>query len=1348
MTHAIAALLDEEAAEQAALPIVEGDDLDGVIAASPWTEGQKSLLIIRVDFPDAPGQVVGDATLGQLISDMNAVYSDMSSGKSSFAPLGQGSAITPTVRMPKNSSNYSSWTSLSKVLDDARAAAAAAGYNYLDFTHEVVVTGPKPLVAGTAGVARVGARGAWLHNSQWNLKTCAHEVGHNFGLPHSGAWDTDDGSVIGPGDVLDYGNVFDIMGVGSSPHSSRHFGASVKEFLDWMPVTDVVKITTNGTTTKRIRAMDKVQADGNKRALVVERPGSSDDYWIEHRQLYGTNHGMRDGVLVNWASINGGYQQPLLLDMRPDTPERTDAVLPIGRTFSDAAAGIHITPVARGTDSDGVNWIDITTTRGSVPGNLRPVASLSATNSNPALNGSVTFTCTASDPNGDTLAYFWDWGNGTTTANNSPIASKSWPAAGIYVVQCTVSDMKGLSTTADHVVQVGATSTYFIEGVVRTLQGDPLPGVVVTASPTTLKATSDESGRYIITGLSAGAYTLTASSVTPDGFTNPVTVGPSRQDRDFMRQSYPLAWDANPGVAGAQDGSGTWTSGSGNWRNLTTGANNQNWSNANLDSATFGAGTDGSHAVTLSGTVQAGGGITFANSGYTLSGTPLLLHDGANNSSVSVAAGKSATINSVITYQHNKPAAITVNPGAVLDLGGGASNSQYQFAGAGTVNITAGTYTANVGGMAAATFQQSGGNFQITPGNNVGYQISSNSRNVNFTLSGTAVLTVSGNNTVPAVSNAYLGIGNGTGISNTSTMTVKDGATVDVGTTANRSGEIRIANTSESNGTLDVQGGTLTIGTGAAANKLYFVKAGATDAPYLALMSQSGGTVTANGIQFGGDSGTYDSASSAVLNLSGGSLYLGAQGITRGSAAGGLAVAIQLQGGTLGADQNWSSSLDMQLGNAGGGVSIRAQDSGGTGRNIILSGNLSDDGEDNGSLTKTGIADLILSGANNTYSGGTTITAGRLFISNAGALPTTGPVRVHAGTLDFNASGSPVFNQNITLSPGAGLAVRKAATFTNVSLPASGSVVFNNDDQNTVAFRLSGDVVLTGDLTIQVGGGPGNPGDVTLAGAISGGGGLRKTQAGTLVLTGANSYSGATTVSAGTLALEGGGTASPITVASGAKLGFTLEAPVTSSASLTLAAGHSIAISGTPSLGSHTLFTTSATIAGIPQLTTAISGYQLMVVGGNQLRLVHESGAPFLAWSGGAAFDADDNGDGVSNGLAFLLGAADTSVSARSLLPTASSSGGNLVLTFRMRNASRRGGATLAVQHSSDLGSSDPWTMVLVPEASGGPTNGVTFVVNQGDPTHNVTATISSTEADGGGELFGRLIATESSFGP
>ena len=1612
-TQAVAALLLAEGEEQSGATAALASDLDGVIAYSPMTEGQKTLLIIRVDFPDFPGGSASDSTLENLIADTNSVYKDMSSDKASFALNGQGSAITPVLRLPNNVSYYTT-NSFSRILTAARTAAAAAGYNYTNYTYEVVVTGAKPAVSGSAGVAFVGTRGAWLHNSQWNLSTCAHELGHNFGLYHSGAWDTDDGSVIGTGSVWDYGNVFDIMGVGSSPHASRHFGASVKNYLDWVPDSDLVKITANGTTTTRIRAMDKKQADGNKRALVVARDNSTDDYWIEHRQLYGTSYGMQSGVLVNWANINGGQQQPLLLDMAPSTSEKTDAILPMGKTFSHAAAAIHITPVARGTDADGVNWVDVTVTRGTVAGNASPTASISATNANPAINGSVTFTCTASDPNGDTLAYFWDWGNGTTSATNSSTASKSWPTAGVYIVQCTVSDMKGLTATANYVIQVGGTG-FFIEGMVRTLQGAPLQGIVVTASPTTSKATTDATGRYIITGLSAGTYTLTPSSGIPDGFSNPVTVGPSLQDRNFVRESYPLTWDANTVTGGAQDGGGTWANVGGNWHNESTGTNNQKWGNTNLDSAIFGAGTDGTYAVTLSGTVQAGGGISFVNSGYTLSGTSLLLHDGANNVSVGVAAGKTATINSAITYQNNQRANLTADAGATLNLGGGASNSQYQFLGAGTINMTGGTYTANVGTVNTANLNQSGGTFTMNlPSGNDGHYIGfAAGRSVSYTMSGTAI--INANSSTNTSINSFLAIGRGAGnTAYSNTLNVTGAANLNVGNATGMAGELLIAYDNVSNGTLNVTGGAATVGTGKTDNKIYFFKAGS-GFGYTANLTQSGGAVTANGIQFGGTSGIYDTTSTANLTLSGGVLYVGAQGITRGSAADDLPVAIKLQGGTLGASQNWSSSLDMQLGATAGGVTIRAQDAANTARNITLTGNLSDDGDvsgtlikvgsgtltlqgnnsftggltikngtveskttqttlgsgtvtmggtsstgvtfitgqnnsnrfvinapnsgnivigtngggsgftlsggitlntdltlqtfDNvisgstmasvgitggvtgtgnlllknlgvaantitisgasvnhtGSLTlqgtatgntnigaviganvtgitqssttstlvlsgsnayggattisagtlrlgaanvipdgsgkgnvavagtldlngfseiinglsgagtidntavstsgtltvsansdftgtlknsgaslallKTGESDLVLSGSN-TYSGGTTINAGRIFISNAAAFTPNGAMQINnGGTLNLNANGAPTYSQSITLASGGRLAMRKAATLSNVTLPSAGSVIFNSDDQSTVGFALNKNLALTGNLTVQVGGAQGSPGNMTLLGTISGSGGLNKTEAGTLVLTGANTYNGSTTVSAGTLALPSGSTASAITVASNAKLGFTLGSTFTSTAALTLSEGHSITITGTPTLDSYTLFTTSGAISGTPQLTSAIADYELQVVGGNELRLVQSAADPYAEWSGGAAFGADANGDGVSNGMAFLLGAADPSVNARSLLPSVSRSSGNLVLTFSMRNAASRGTATLSVQHSGDLGLADPWTTALVPDASGGPTSGVTFNVVGGDPLNSVSATISSSEA-AGGKLFGRLIAT------
>ena len=227
-------------------------------------------------------------------------------------------------------------------------------------------------------------------------------------------------------------------------------------------------------------------------------------------------------------------------------------------------------------------------------------------------------------------------------------------------------------------------------------------------------------------------------------------------------------------------------------------------------------------------------------------------------------------------------------------------------------------------------------------------------------------------------------------------------------------------------------------------------------------------------------------------------------------------------GGTTVADQTLASLATSGGGGgvAGGNTSVSALTLN-LASNVTFSGNLGGAAplENNLSLIKVGSSDLILSGTN-TYSGGTTIHVGRLFISSIGALTPNGTVQVNSsGGLCLNANGTPTYNQFITLASGARLAMRKAATLTNLILPSSGSVTFNSDDQNTVGFTLNRNVALTGDLTIQVGGAAGIPGAVTLAGTISGSAGLIKTQTGTLVLSGARDYSGNTTINAGLLRL-------------------------------------------------------------------------------------------------------------------------------------------------------------------------------------------------------------------------------------
>lgn len=73
---------------------------------------------------------------------------------------------------------------------------------------------------------------------------------------------------------------------------------------------------------------------------------------------------------------------------------------------------------------------------------------------NPTTSDSVEFTATASDPDGDSLGYTWEFGDGTTATGN-PHAHR-YTTAGNYTVAVTVSDGDGGSTTYSETVSVKA----------------------------------------------------------------------------------------------------------------------------------------------------------------------------------------------------------------------------------------------------------------------------------------------------------------------------------------------------------------------------------------------------------------------------------------------------------------------------------------------------------------------------------------------------------------------------------------------------------------------------------------------------------------------------------------------------------------------------------------------------------------------------------------------------------------------------------------------------------------------------------------------------------------------------
>ncbi|MEK7951110.1 beta strand repeat-containing protein [Luteolibacter soli] len=311
---------------------------------------------------------------------------------------------------------------------------------------------------------------------------------------------------------------------------------------------------------------------------------------------------------------------------------------------------------------------------------------------------------------------------------------------------------------------------------------------------------------------------------------------------------------------------------------------------------------------------------------------------------------------------------------------------------------------------------------------------------------------------------------------------------------------------------------------------------------------------------------------------------------------------------------------------------------------------------------------------------------------------------------------------------------------------------------------------------------------VRLAGAIDGTGGLVKNGTGTLILTGFNSYSGATQVNAGTIGGRGTSDNSALTVASGATLApgdlltdiFLVPSAVLASGSTfhvkidneedsadQLQSLGTVNISGVnltfsemgagviPAGEDLVIVDASSgrtgTFAGLPEGAALDTGLNTFVIHytANQVKLTSTSVEnPYVTWATAhgldgspgkdPAFDADPEGDGIANGLEWVLGGDPLAGDGGSLLTSSADATGGLTLEFN-REENSIGQTTLVVQWNTNL--SATWTDVPVTQAGGSYANGVTVSVDQEATPDHVSVNIPASNAAGGG-LFARVRVT------
>jgi autotransporter-associated beta strand protein len=353
--------------------------------------------------------------------------------------------------------------------------------------------------------------------------------------------------------------------------------------------------------------------------------------------------------------------------------------------------------------------------------------------------------------------------------------------------------------------------------------------------------------------------------------------------------------------------------------------------------------------------------------------------------------------------------------------------------------------------------------------------------------------------------------------------------------------------------------------------------------------------------------------------------------------------------------------------------------------------------------------------ATQAYSGRTIVQGGTLRIAGASnRLPTSTALEMSSPG-NFNLNGN---SQAVSALSGNGQVRNTSSSSTSRTLTVNipfGACVFSG----------------------QVGGAEANENNVALT----------KSGDGRLVLTGTNTFTGSTDVLGGVLALVGSSHASPITVQPGASLGFTLGSPSTSTAPVNLANG-TVEITGSPvHPNNYTLLTTTAAISGTPVLEYAVPNYELIVEGGNTLRLVAQAIiAPYLTWAqtthgltgSDAAFNFDYDVDGLDNGLEWILGGDPKASDASSVLPIVEvDSNGNLILTFT-RVPEAVTGAVLTLEYGTNL---TDWEQIVI-DADGGIVNDVEISIEQGANPHVVTVTIPASKAVNG-RIFARLVAAE-----
>jgi fibronectin-binding autotransporter adhesin len=589
------------------------------------------------------------------------------------------------------------------------------------------------------------------------------------------------------------------------------------------------------------------------------------------------------------------------------------------------------------------------------------------------------------------------------------------------------------------------------------------------------------------------------------------------------------------------------------------------------------------------------GDITLAAAGTLTNGNTLTFQSGGD---IIQNAGSTLTRTAAGAVNFNAAGSVTLNANITLTNSALTFNANSLSQAAGTINTAGGLVTVNV---AAASSQTAGAVIAGAGG---------------LTTAGAGTFTLAGANTYTGATSINAGtlqLGAANAVPSGSAVTLAGGATFDLGGFSGTIGSLAGAGT-----VTDSIAGAKTLSTGGNGTSTTFSGVVEDGSGTVALTKQGAGTLTLSGANTYTGLTTISAGTLSAQNPT--ALGTAANGTTVTSGAtldiNGVAIvneAVTIDGIGVGGNGALTGTGVASL---SGGVTLGSTTPtiGGTGT-LTLSGVIAN-GAGN-TLTKVGTGTLTLAGAAaNTYTGTTTVNAGTLELNKTAGVNALGGdlvigddagganadvVRLLADDQIPDASNVTVtssgrFNLNNLAEIINGLTLNSgAAAGANVTTGAAGTLTLGNDvtlnvnGTGATGATISGNLALGATRTFTVNDGLA-ANDLSISAVISGGAGigLTKAGAGTLALSGVNTYGtgaspGVTTIDAGTLSIGADDNLGTVpTVATAGALAFgggTLE----TTATFTLNANRGIALNaggGTIQTDPATTLTYSGIIAG------------------------------------------------------------------------------------------------------------------------------------------------------------------------